>query len=200
MTTATVWSEVLKWIILGVVVFLLLGQSDAIVNLRRRLPGANRRLQIGAAAPGLQIEGDIAPHSVRLEDILRLGHPAMVVFLSPTCLSCKRLVPGLNALADEVGAVDFIGVIGTGNGYDFEANLSRAIHMVLDADGRWQRDFEAAIFPHATAIDRNGRIAAQGTEDLVGIRKMLASLAAQGANNGNGNGNGTRSTKGRKRS
>ncbi len=178
MTTSMTWAEVLKWIILGILVVLQVGQAYTIVNLRRRLPGTNRRLQVGMTAPGLRTQEARSHDRVVLEDFIRDGRPAVLVFVSPSCASCKRLVPLLNTLAEEHDSVDFFCVIAAGRGYDFKANLTATIHAVPDADGSWQRDFEVSVFPHVTAIDRDGRIAAQGVQDARGMAEVIGSLAS----------------------
>ncbi len=81
MTTSMTWAEVLKWIILGILVVLQVGQAYTIVNLRRRLPGTNRRLQVGMAAPGLRTQ-EARSHDRALQWIVILR----MLFLTPATM------------------------------------------------------------------------------------------------------------------
>ncbi len=170
------WWEIGQTVLLITLVFLLIGLTYNLASIRVRLGPEARpssRLQVGAAAPELRGREAGTHRPVVLNDISRGGRVSVAAFLSPTCGACINDVPKLNALAESHPDVAFIAVIEVGDGFDFEADLSSEIQVVVDTDRLLQVAFDVKIFPHVAVIDRAGKLAAQGDTELRDVASLL---------------------------
>jgi len=174
--SAAVWWEIGQTVILLGLVFLLVGLTYTVASIRVRLGPETRPsslLQAGAAAPQLRGSEARSGQAVVLEDLARSGRATVVAFLSPTCGACVNEVPKLNALADGNPGVAFIAVIEEGNGFDFQSDLSRSIHVIADSDRLLQAAFDVKMFPHLAVIDGSGTLAATAVERLSDVAAIL---------------------------
>lgn len=179
MNAAGIAWEVGQSVAIVAIAFLLVGLTYNLSLIRSRL-GPERKptslLGVGVPAPALRRADARTNATVDLEDLARQGRPAVVLFLSPTCSACIRHVPGLNALAERSSDVAFVAVVEDGAGFDFAADLSHALRLVVDTDRRLQAAFDVHMFPHVAVVDRDGRLAAQAVSEIEDIPHLLGEL------------------------
>jgi len=105
MTNAWVASYVALWCIAAVLAFIVMGLARQLGLIQLRLgidPGVlitNEGLERGVRAPDFEATDILSGRSLRLSDFK--GLRTVLVFLTPSCEACRKLVPHLNSLAKE---------------------------------------------------------------------------------------------------
>ncbi len=125
-------------------------------------------LGIGDVAPAFTLP-DLAGTTVSLADFR--GTDTLVLFWSPTCGFCQRMLPDLTKwLAKPREDAPRLLVVSTGT---FEANEAQRIQatVVLDAESTVARAFGADATPMAVLVDADGRIASSLS---TGVQEVLA--------------------------
>ncbi len=145
--------------------------------LARALPFVEVGLGAGAEArrapAAHEIGDDRHGETVNLAERVDGVRFGVVVFLSPTCRACIDDAPILNALAERRRDARFVAVIEDADGFDFAADLSPTLHVVVDRDRRLQSAFDVRGFPYAVVVDSDGRIAANA---IAGVRDIESRL------------------------
>ena len=180
-----VWlaSYVVLWMLLLVMGFLLAGALRQLGLIQLRLGD-----DPGALITDIGLErGTLAPDFTALEtatgELLTLSSlpskARLIVFLSPSCLSCRELVPGLNEVRATRGReFDFLvvcrGDIDSCRGF---ASMNR-LHapMVIDTNGQIEKDFAVTMTPFAYLLDHESRVVIRG---IANDWRQLESLLEQ---------------------
>lgn len=162
-------SVVMLWIVLVVQAFLVAGCLRQIGLIQIRLgtdPGVlitSAGLSRGLAAPDVGgadvINGAIHRVSDYRQQLLAL------IFLSPSCQTCTRLIPHINAVAGaHEGELRFLIVCqGTDNAcLEFARQHVVRVPVIADLEGRLMAQFETTITPFGFLIDPEGRVLIRG--------------------------------------
>lgn len=184
-----VWiaSVIVLWILVLLIAFLLAGTLRQLGLIQLRLgddPGAlitDTGLDRGTLAPDFEAIDSESGSTRRLSD-----YPAqarMLVFLSPGCLACSELVPGLNEVrATRAHEADFL-VVCRG---DVEScrSFSRVngldVPMLIDVTGNIEREYEVTLTPFAYFLDYERRVLIRGvTNDWRHLESLLEQEGTQ---------------------
>lgn len=180
-----VWlaSFVVLWMLVLVMGFLLAGALRQLGLIQLRLgddPGAlitDTGLERGTRAPDFTALETGTGQSLTLSSLP--NKPRLIVFLSPSCLSCRELVPGLNEVRATRGReFDFLvvcrGDVESCRGF---ASMNR-LHapMVVDTNGQVEKDFAVSVTPFAYLLDHEGRVVIRG---IANDWRQLESLLEQ---------------------
>ena len=162
-------SVVMLWIVVGVVVFLLLGTMRQLGLLLQRLgdapgplitPGG---LAAGTEAPDY-LGKDLDGNDLRLSDVAADGARTLLVFLSTSCSACLALVPHLREVASTRRDVHLVVVCAgeTHPCHEFlSANRVLGRHAV-DSTGVVQANYDVQYTPFAFVIDGDRRVVIRG--------------------------------------
>ncbi len=145
----------------GVVIFLLLRQLG-VMYLGTAQGVARDGLSVGERAPDFTLP-DLEGRTVSLADFR--GHPLLLVFGSPTCVPCQRLIPDLNVFAHE--RPDELRVLFLSRGEVEEVRRFASDHDVQVPVATFPDDaladqYRARVSPFAFLIDGEGVIRAKG--------------------------------------
>ena len=172
-------SQVLLWILVVALSLVVLGLARQIGVLHERVAplGAlttRTAVGIGDHAPEFDVQ-DLAGRKLHIGGRRADGRSQLLLFVSPTCPMCKKLLPTARSFArSERGLVDVV-LMGDGD---------RPSHEVLVAEHKLQ-DLPLALapivgitlgigkLPHAVLIDGAGTIRSSG---IVNSREHLESL------------------------
>jgi len=183
MTEALLVSNVVLWVLVLLLAFLLAGALRQLGLLQLRLgddPGAlitDAGLERGAPAPDFTALDGETGQLVSLSDLPAV--PRMLVFASPGCLSCRELIPGLNEVRKTRGGeFDFL-VVCRGDLESCQAfgRMNRLeAPMVVDTTGQIEKDYLVTLTPFAYLIDHEGRVVIRG---IANDWRQLESLLEQ---------------------
>ena len=180
-----VWlaSYVVLWLLVLVMGFLLAGALRQLGLIQLRLgddPGAlitDSGLERGTLAPDFTALDAGTGGSLTFSDLP--ARPRLLVFVSPSCLSCRELIPGLNEVQATRGReFDFLAICrGDLESCRTFARMNR-LHapMVVDTNGQIEKDFEVQLTPFAYLLDYEGKVVIRG---LANDWRQLESLLEQ---------------------
>lgn len=167
-----VWiaSTVAQWVVMVALAFIVVGLARQLGLLQLRLgvdPGVlitkegwDRGIPAPEfAAPDVLSEG----HLVKLSEVR--GRRIALVFLTPTCISCRELVPHLNRMARErQGEVRFLAIMhGSGRTCsEFARRFKLQIPLLADVDNSVAQLYRVAATPFAYLIDEEGLVLIRG--------------------------------------
>jgi peroxiredoxin len=146
----------------------------AILNGEELVPQASAAapvvLNIGDTAPSIELQ-DLDGNTVSLQDFA--GKQTMVMFWSPGCVFCQRMVDDIRALENDPpeNAPEFL-IVTAG---DVEPNRATGITstMVIDSGFTTGRAYGASGTPSGILVDADGKIAGSL---IVGGPKILAAM------------------------
>lgn len=174
-------SYLLLWIVVAVQTFLLLGALRQLGLIQLRLGSDSgilitpEGLERGAMAPAFEAEV-LTGQVVRRTDFL--GRRLLLVFISPSCVSCKQLIPHLNAIYDEYRHdVDVLAVCNGSRGScsKFARLYGIRPSVVSDLANSIASDFGTSATPFAFLLDEQGRVLIRGiANDWTQLERMLA--------------------------
>lgn len=181
MTELWAASLLLLWFLVIAIAFLLAGALRQLGLIALRLgddPGAlvtDAGLDRGTALPDVSAIESESGERRSLSDFFGSRH-RMVVFLAPTCLSCRQLVPHLNeVIATRSSEYDFLTICRG----DFEScrsfkrtNRLRA-DMLVDTTGEVESRLDVRFTPFAYVLDPENRVLIRG---VVNDWRQLESL------------------------
>ncbi len=177
MTTVLIVSEVLQWIALlvGAVVLLGLARQVGVLHERSAPLGAlvtDKGPDIGEPAPVFDLR-DFRGRVVRIGGERPVGELQLLLFLSPTCPMCEKLLPTVHSFAAGEGVRPVI--VSDGDEADHRRflethDLGDVPYLVSPSIGM---RFQIGKVPYAVLIDHAGRIRAKG---IVNTREHLESL------------------------
>lgn len=180
---ADVWlaSYVLLWAVVIVQTVLLLGALRQLGLIQLRIgsdPGiliTAEGIPRGAMAPDFEAQLAASGTTVRRSEFL--DRRLLLVFLSPSCVSCKQLIPHLNAIHKEYSKdVDILAVC---NGSrracaDFARVFRIGPPVVADLSNGIAASFGINATPFAFLLDADGRVLIRGiANDWTQLERML---------------------------
>jgi methylamine dehydrogenase accessory protein MauD len=166
-----VWlaSYVILWLLVLVMGFLLAGALRQLGLVQLRLgddPGAlitDTGLERGTFAPDFTALDANSGESIALSDLP--ARARLLVFVSPSCLSCRELIPGMNEVQATRGReFDFLAVCrGDLESCRSFARMNR-LHapMVVDTAGQVEKNYEVSLTPFAYLLDHERRVVIRG--------------------------------------
>ena len=175
----------------AVTVVVALG-AVAFVSLLRSYGRVLLRLELAESAlsdAGLVIEpeqdpvpeiglapGSPIPPFAEIEELLTKGLPLLLLFTSPSCGPCKALLPDVAAWQREHADSLIIAFASDGTLADIRAEVAEfeLEHVLVDADLRLYRAFEANGTPSAVLIAPDGRIDSWVAAGRDRIEELLA--------------------------
>lgn len=162
-------SLVALWIVMIVFGFLLAGALRQLGLILLRLgddPGAlitEMGLDRGTAAPDF-IAVDAATNTEQAYSRLA-RRSRLLVFITPSCLSCRELVPGINEVFQTRGNDFDVVVVCRGDAVscrEFARRQRLKAHMLIDGDGQVHESFEVRVTPFAYVLDDARRVVMRG--------------------------------------
>jgi methylamine dehydrogenase accessory protein MauD len=177
---ALIVSNVLLWILLGVLAFIVFALTRQIGVLHERLAPAGALtlaggIKAGESAPPLPLT-TLDGRTVQLDSFAAVRRGVLLFFLSPTCPLCKALLPVVTKIAkEERGWLDLVFVSDGSTRAEHEAyvadrQLSAFPYVVSQELGV---AFQVGKLPYAALLDESGVLVAKG---LVNSREHLESL------------------------
>lgn len=177
-------SIVVLWIVVSAMAFLLAGALRQLGLIALRLgddPGAlitDAGLDRGSLLPEVAAIDSESGELRQVSDLFGPRH-RMMVFLAPTCLSCRQLVGHLNeVMATHSGEYDFLticrGDLESCRGFKRVNRLDG--DMLVDTTGEVNSGFDVRFTPFAYVIDSQNRVLIRG---VVNDWRQLESLLNQ---------------------
>ncbi len=177
MNSLLIVSELLQWlaIVSGAVVLLGLARQVGVLHERSAPLGAlvtDKGPDVGEPAPLFNMR-DFRGRPVQIGGQRSVGELQLLLFLSPTCPMCAKLLPTVQSFAAGEGVAPVI--VSDGDEADHrrfleEHDLGDIPYVVSPSVGM---RFQIGKVPYAVLIDHEGRIRAKG---LVNTREHLESL------------------------
>lgn len=171
----------LLWAIVAVQGIFLMGALRQLGIIHLRLgsdPGVlitPEGLPRGALAP--DFEAPITPTGEMVRRTDFLGRRVMVVFLSPTCMSCKQLIPHLNAIHEE--RRDEVATLvvchgAEGSCAEFVRRFGVRPRVVADLQNVIATSFGVSATPFAYLLDESGHVLIRGVaNDWTHLERLL---------------------------
>lgn len=172
-------SHAALWVIVALELLFIIALARQIGVLSLRVGPAGARTmnigpEIGSSAPSI-LALDLRGHQVTLG--VERGHRTIIVFVSPTCSTCTRVIQGLRALVRKEQNTEAILIASP----DHEADAIRAfadenqivppLSLVVSADVG--SAYQVQMTPYAVLVDASGIVRAKG---LVNHIEHLESL------------------------
>jgi thiol-disulfide isomerase/thioredoxin/uncharacterized membrane protein YphA (DoxX/SURF4 family) len=139
-------------------------------------------LPVGAPAPPFllpRLEGGTAS----LAELLALGKPVLLLFVSPTCRPCKSLLPLVRPWEREHDDRLTVALISKGTAEENQQKVARfgARHLLLQSESTVAEEYEARWTPAGVIVGRDGRLATKTTYGDRSIRALVEHALATGA-------------------
>ncbi|MCS6877785.1 MAG: methylamine dehydrogenase accessory protein MauD [Geminicoccaceae bacterium] len=177
MNTLLLASELLQWlaILAGAVVLLGLARQVGVLHERSAPLGAlvtDKGPDVGEPAPLFSVR-DFRGRPVQIGGERPAGELQLLLFLSPTCPMCEKLLPTVRSFAAGEGV--FPVIVSDGDEADHRRflethELGDIPYVVSPSIGM---RFQIGKVPYAVLLDHTGRVRAKG---LVNTREHLESL------------------------
>jgi len=172
-------SQVVLWIVVVILAATVLALARQIGVLHERIApmGAltiDKGPKVGDAAPIFNLP-DLSGKVVALGGSGANGFSTMLMFVSPTCPVCKKLLPIVKSIAESEGR--WLRVVFTSDGDDanqrefVERYRLESFPMVLSSE--LGMTYRVGKLPYAVLIDEEGRVRAKG---LVNTREHVESI------------------------
>jgi peroxiredoxin/uncharacterized membrane protein YphA (DoxX/SURF4 family) len=131
-------------------------------------------LPIGAQAPTFSLV-TVSGDQTSLDDLLALGQPVLLLFVSPICSPCKALLPFIKAWQHDYGEYITVAVLSTGTKKEVQSKMTRseARYLLLQGDSSVAEDYRTRWTPSALLIDQRGKIASPVAAGDKAIRALL---------------------------
>lgn len=169
MNSAWIASYIVLWLVVAALVFLLMGllRQLGLVQLRIGVdPGVlitKDGLPRGTEAPDFEAFDVQTSHLVRLSSFR--GKRVALVFLTPTCLACRELVPHINEMADvERGRVTFLAIMFASGmtSAEFMRRYQLRTPLLADMENAIATSYGVSATPSAYLIDEDGFVLIRG--------------------------------------
>jgi methylamine dehydrogenase accessory protein MauD len=163
-------SLIALWIVMIVFGFLLAGALRQLGLILLRLgddPGAlitESGLDRGTAAPNfvaLNAETELEQTYSAVEN----KHHRLLIFITPSCLSCRELIPGINEVMDTRQDEFDVVVVCRGDVTscrEFARRQRLKAQMLVDTDGHVHESYEVEVTPFAYVLDDEQRVLIRG--------------------------------------
>lgn len=169
MSELWVASTVAQWAIIVGLAFIVVGLARQLGLVQLRLgidPGVlitKRGLHRGAQGPDFEAPDVRNGAPVRLSQFR--GRRVGLVFVTPTCMSCRELVPHLNRFADERRSeLDFVAIMyGSGRACsEFARRFKLRIPLLADPENSLAQAYDVVATPFAYLLDEEGVVLIRG--------------------------------------
>jgi methylamine dehydrogenase accessory protein MauD len=161
--------DIAQWSIIVGLSFIVMGlvRQQGLILLRLGIdPGVlitKEGLERGASAPDFEAFAVQSGKVVRLSDFR--GRRVALVFLSPTCVACRELVPHLNEIArSRQGQLQLVAVMNGGGATcaEFVRRFKVRIPLLVDSTNAIAQSYGVVATPFAFLIDEWGTILIRG--------------------------------------
>ncbi len=131
-------------------------------------------LPVGAPAPAFSF-ATLAGGSSSLAELLALGKPLLLLFVSPNCSPCRTLLPNVRAWQRDYGDFLTIALLSKGSEKEVRNKIAKyeATHVLLQGESLIADEYQAKWTPAAVLIDRTGKIASPVTSGDDAIRTLV---------------------------
>jgi len=172
-------SQVVLWIVVVILAGTVLALARQIGVLHERIApmGAltiDKGPKVGDPAPVFDLP-DLAGHSIRVGSANSDGLSMLLMFVSPTCPVCKRLLPIVKSIAQ--GEARWLRIVFTSDGDLSEQREFVGRHRIesfpMVVSSELGMRYRVGKLPYAVLIDEQGRVRAKG---LVNTREHLESI------------------------
>jgi methylamine dehydrogenase accessory protein MauD len=188
-TTLGLASQILLWLAVLFLGFLLLGTLRAMGLLKWRLeqleatmPSRLGRsgLKVGKKAPDFTLSS-VAGAEVALRDFV--GHRVLLVFTQSSCGPCRQIMPELNRLAARDLQVLVLNKGDARTTHELAAELKLRFPVLIQDGLDISKKYEAFATPFAFLINENGVVASRG---IISNKQQIGYVlsGAGGAKNG----------------
>jgi methylamine dehydrogenase accessory protein MauD len=181
MSGAWLVSYMVLWVVVllqGLVIFVLLRQLG-MMYLGTAQGVAHDGLPLGERAPDFSAS-DLEGGTVSLADFR--GSPLLIVFGSPNCVPCRRLIPDLNVFAQDGAAEAQVLFLSRGTVEDsrrFVKEEDVQVAVATFPDDELAEKYRARVTPFAFLVDGEGVIRAKGLANNRDHLDMLVRVAKE---------------------
>ena len=174
---------VLQWVLMGLLVFIVIGLMRQIGELRLRVGEEHEvGLAVGSTAPLFQGEG--LNGTVDLETMV--GQRLLVLFVHPTCPPCKELFTSLNGEVGQIAEQGVKMVLVSGGSREQNQEMvdeyKLACPLVIQQEHEIADLYGSSWTPFGFVVDADGNIAGKGVvNDVHVLGELLARDAAAGS-------------------
>src|SRR5262249_14650957 len=142
--------------------------------LERKEAALVEGLPVGAPAPVFSLPA-VGGDRVTLDDLLAGGKPVLLLFVSPSCMPCKTLLPLVRVWERDYRDQMTIAVLSKGTLADNEDRVAKygIRRLLLQGEEDIAADFQARWTPAGVVISPTGRIASQATYGDEAIRALV---------------------------
>jgi thiol-disulfide isomerase/thioredoxin len=139
-------------------------------------------LPVGALAPAFSLR-TLDGGQVSLRDLLAIGRPVLLLFVSPSCSPCKSLLPVIRVWERDYGAQLTIALLSKGSVRDVQAKLAKyeVRRLLLQGESTIADDYQAKWTPAAVLIGPDGKIASPVLAGDDAIKSLVNHTVAVGA-------------------
>ena len=156
--------------------------GEPLAVLRQEVLPPQEGLPIGAAAPSFSL-ATVAGNRVSLDDLLRAGRPALLIFAGADCWGCKVLLPVVRRWQREYAERLNVAVISGATREETEAKMAayEIDYLLLDDSLQAAEDYQARWTPAAVLVNADGRIGSHLSFGDYAIRDWLRNQIASGS-------------------
>lgn len=176
-------SYAILWVVVAMLSFVVVGLLRQLGLIQLRLgpdPGAlitKEGLERGTSAPEFTLTDALTGASTRLADLR--GRMVLLLFLTPTCISCRQLMPHLRDIAPERSRDIAVLTICHGSEAtcgEFAQAFRLDVPVLVDGPNAIAASYDVRMTPFAFLIDADGVIRLRG---VVNTWPQLESLIAE---------------------
>lgn len=144
-------------------------------------------LPVGAPAPNFALVA-ASGGNVSLAELLAPRKPVLLLFVSPSCLPCKSLLPLVRVWERDYAEHLTVAVLSKGTAEEVEKRIAKygATHLLRQDESNVAEEYQAKWTPAAVVIDANGKIASTMTYGDEAIRALVTHTVTTLESNGNG--------------
>jgi methylamine dehydrogenase accessory protein MauD len=178
MSEALIVSNLVLWVLVIALALICLALARQIGVLTERVAPAGALIidqgpRVGTAAPLFELR-DLGGRVVKLGGVNAAGRGSIILWVSPTCPMCKKLLPAVKSLLARESGVDLV----FASDGDLDAQRAFIAREKLDAhpyllSPELGLAYQIGKLPYAVLIDAEGVIRAKG---LINTREHLESL------------------------
>lgn len=144
-------------------------------------------LPVGAPAPHFAL-ASATGGKVSLTELLAPRKPVLLLFVSPSCLPCKTLLPLVRVWERDYGDHLTVALLSKGSAEEVEKRIAKygATNLLRQDESHVADEYQAKWTPAAVVIDANGKIASPMTYGDEAIRALVTHTVTTLESNGNG--------------
>ena len=148
-------------------------------------------LPVGAPAPHFALV-TLAGAQATLSDLLALGNPLLLLFVSPTCSPCKTLLPTVRVWERDYGNRLTVALLSKGTPDENVKRVAKygATRLLLQGESSVAADYQASWTPAAVVVSAEGKIASRMTYGNDAIHALISHAITTGVGRTAGEGAG----------